>query len=224
MQQRFDNVTFDAETRQLWRGGTEMHVSPKAFDLLSLLVARRPAAVSKIEIRERLWPNTFVSDTNLPALVAEVRAALGDDAREPRFVRTLHGFGYAFGGTRSGEAAATVQLRGWLIGESTRVPLYDGENILGREGPGVIVLDCERVSRRHARVTFARDGAWIEDLESKNGTYVNEQRVAGRVALFDGARVGIGSLMLTFRAGLPASETLTESSPEDAPDMPRSGR
>ena len=111
-------MTFDAETRQLWRGEREFHLSPKAFDLLALLVARRPAAVSKIAIRELLWPDTFVSETNLPALVAEIRAALGDDAREPRFVRTLHRIGYAFhgqavgGGGRDGSAQ---RLAGWRI-------------------------------------------------------------------------------------------------------------
>jgi DNA-binding winged helix-turn-helix (wHTH) protein len=224
MQQHFDDMTFDPDTRQLWRGGREIHVSPKSFDLLTLLVARRPAAVSKIEIRERLWPDTFVSETNLPALVAEVRAALGDDARQPRFVRTLHGFGYAFGGTPSGDAGATAQLRGWLVGESTRVPLHDGENILGREGPGVSVLDCETVSRRHTRITFDRDGAWLEDLASKNGTFVNERKVAGRVALSDGARVCVGSLMLTFRAGGQVAETVTADSPGNTRHPLRSDR
>jgi DNA-binding winged helix-turn-helix (wHTH) protein len=217
MQQGFDDMIFDPDTRQLWRGGREVHLSPKAFDLLALLVARRPAAVSKIEIRERLWPGTFVSETNLPALVAEIRGALGDDARQPRFVRTLHRVGYAFRGQQAVEAAGTAQPSGWLVGGATRIPLYAGENILGREGYGVIVLDCEMVSRRHARVTIDEDGTWIEDLESKNGTYVNEQRVVDRIALFDGARVRVGLLMFTFRAVSRASETLTASSHESGP-------
>jgi hypothetical protein len=190
-----------------------VHLSPKAFDLLALLVARRPAAVSKLEIRERLWPNTFVSDTNLPALVAEIRAALGDDAREPRFVRTLHRVGYAFQGQPSVEAPGTAQPRGWLVGGSMRIPLYIGETILGREGSGVIVLGCELVSRRHARVTIDTSGAWIEDLGSKNGTYVNEERVAARVTLCDGARVCAGSLMFTFRVATPVGDTLSASTP-----------
>jgi hypothetical protein len=222
VQQRFDEMTFDAETRQLWRDGREVHLSPKAFDLLALLVARRPAAVAKIEIRERLWPNTFVSDTNLPALVAEVRAALGDDAREPRFVRTLHKVGYAFLGRQPREPLGTAQPRGWLVGGSTRIPLHIGENILGREGSGVIVLGCEMVSRRHARITIDEGGAWIEDLGSKNGTYVNERNVASRVGLSDGARVCVGSLMLTFRARSPAIETVTAGAPENRPHQPRS--
>ncbi len=217
-------MTFDAETRQLWRGGREVHLSPKAFDLLALLVARRPAAVSKIAIRELLWPDTFVSETNLPALVAEIRAALGDDAREPRFVRTLHRIGYAFHGQPSVEAAGTAQPSAWLVGGSTRIPLRAGENILGREGSGVIVLDCEMVSRRHARVMIDEGGAWIEDLGSKNGTYVNERRVAARVTLSDGARVCAGSLMFTFRAASPAGETLTASTPRGTPHPPGSGR
>ena len=222
VQQRFDDMTFDAETRQLWRGGGEVHLSPKAFDLLALLVARRPAAVWKIAIRELLWPDTFVSETNLPALVAEIRAGLGDNARNPRFVRTLHRIGYAFHWQPS--AAGTAQPGAWLLGGSTRIPLFAGENILGREGTGVIALDCEMVSRRHARVMIDEGGAWIEDLGSKNGTYVNERRTAARVTLSDGARVCVGSLMFTFRAASPARETSTASTPQETPRPPGSGR
>ena len=224
MQQHFDDLTFDPDARQLWRGGREVHLSPKSFDLLALLIARRPAPVSKIEIRERLWPDTFVSETNLPALVAEIRSALGDDAHQPRFIRTLHRVGYAFQGQQSVEAAGTAQPGGWLVGGATRIPLYAGENILGREGHGVIVLDCERVSRRHARITIDQDGMWIEDLRSKNGTYVNERRIAARVTLSDGARVCAGSLMFTFRAASRAPETLTASSHESAPHPRRTDR
>jgi DNA-binding winged helix-turn-helix (wHTH) protein len=224
VQQRFDDITIDAETRQLWRGGREVHLSPKAFDLLAVLVARRPAAVSKIAIRELLWPDTFVSETNLPALVAEIRAALGDDARQPRFVRTLHRIGYAFHGQPSVEAVGTAQPSAWLVGGSTRIPLFAGENILGREGAGVIALDCEMVSRRHARVMIDEGRAWIEDLGSKNGTYVNEHRIAARVTLSDGARVCVGSLMFTFRAASPAGETSTASTPQKTPRPPGSGR
>jgi hypothetical protein len=194
------------------------------LDLLTLLVARRPAPVSKIEIRERLWPGTFVSETNLPALVAEIRSALGDDARQPRFIRTLHRVGYAFLGQQSVEAAGTTEPRGWLVGGATRIPLYLGDNILGREGHGVIVLDCERVSRRHARVTIDQDGRWIEDLGSKNGTFVNEGRIAARVTLSDGARVCVGTLMFTFRAASRAPETLTASSHESTPHPRRTDR
>jgi DNA-binding winged helix-turn-helix (wHTH) protein len=90
------DLTVDSDSRQLWSGAKEVHLSPKAFDLLALLIERRPRAVSKADIHERLWPGTFVSDSSLPSLVSEVREAIADHKRKPRLLRTLHGFGYAF--------------------------------------------------------------------------------------------------------------------------------
>ena len=86
---QFDNLTFDSQSRQLWSDRTELRLSPKAFELLALLIERRPDAVSKAEIRERLWPGTFVSDSSLPSLVSEIREAIGDHRRKPRLLRTL---------------------------------------------------------------------------------------------------------------------------------------
>src|SRR3954467_6918119 len=87
---QFGRFTLDLQTRQLSNAGRVVHLEPKAFDLLSTLVLERPKAVSKADLQERLWPGTFVSEANLSNLVAEVRAALGDPARTPKFVRTVH--------------------------------------------------------------------------------------------------------------------------------------
>src|SRR5712691_13234992 len=108
----FGEFTFDRATRQLLQAGAERHLEPKAFELLDLLLGRRPEAVSKSEIRDHLWPKTFVSESNLTDLVAQVRHALGDSPRRPRFVRTVHGFGYAFSGDASaGSASGTGKAR-----------------------------------------------------------------------------------------------------------------
>jgi Tol biopolymer transport system component/DNA-binding winged helix-turn-helix (wHTH) protein len=95
---RFGPFTLDLESRQLTSGGEAVHLEPKAFELLSALVLARPKALSKADLQERLWPGTFVAEANLSNLVAEIRAALGDPARAPKYVRTAHGFGYAFCG------------------------------------------------------------------------------------------------------------------------------
>ncbi|NOT27648.1 MAG: hypothetical protein HOP16_16295 [Acidobacteria bacterium] len=110
MRIRFGPFTLDFERRQLTNAGEDIHLEPKAFELLSALVLERPKALSKAELQERLWPGTFVAEANLSNLVAEIRAALGDPARAPTFVRTVHGFGYAFCGdaepvTDPGDAA-----------------------------------------------------------------------------------------------------------------------
>src|SRR5258705_9711151 len=93
---RCGECTFDAVRRQVRRGDEPVHLSPRAFDLLALLIARRPRALSKDELLTALWPQTFVTEANLAGLIAEIRRELGEDAREPRFLRTVHGFGYAF--------------------------------------------------------------------------------------------------------------------------------
>src|SRR5262245_57445664 len=93
---RFGDCVFDGNTREVFRGDRLLAISPKAFALLELLLEARPAAVSKPDIHERLWPGIHVSEANLPNLVVELRAALGDDARHPQMIRTVARFGYAF--------------------------------------------------------------------------------------------------------------------------------
>src|SRR5262245_50285802 len=98
---RFGSWVFDGESRELRGRQGMVHLSPKAFALLGALLESRPRALSKAELRDRLWANTFVSDSSLASLVREVRRALGDSVRQPVFLRTVHRFGYAF----CGEAA-----------------------------------------------------------------------------------------------------------------------
>lgn len=94
----FGDCTFDSASRTLTRAGESVRLSGKAFQLLELLLAARPNPVEKTELFARLWPETFVSEANLASLIKEIRAAIGDDARAPRYVRTVHRFGYAFSG------------------------------------------------------------------------------------------------------------------------------
>src|SRR5438034_1146746 len=93
---QFGEFVLDESRRQLLRGVDAVHLSPKAFQMLSILVEERPRAVSKSALQDRLWPDTFVTEGNLTTTIAELRSALGDDAREPRFIRTVHRFGYSF--------------------------------------------------------------------------------------------------------------------------------
>jgi DNA-binding winged helix-turn-helix (wHTH) protein len=213
---QFDNLTFDSDTRQVWIGKTEVRLSPKAFDLLALLIARRPKAVSKADIRDHLWPGTFVSDSNLPSLVSEIRDAIADHRRKPGLLRTLHGFGYAFqaeqGLVPHPEAPASDATRAWLIGSTAEVALLSGDNIIGREGDGIIVIKSSTVSRRHARVAIDASGAIVEDLGSKNGTYVNDRRIDVPTPVVDGDQVRIGSLLFTFRMSQGNETTETQSS------------
>src|SRR4030095_2861282 len=92
----FGDSVFDSDTRELLRSGNRVTLSPKAFQLLEVLIENRPRALSKSVLHDRLWANTFVVEANLSNLVGEIRHALDEDSRAPRFVRTVHRFGYAF--------------------------------------------------------------------------------------------------------------------------------
>src|SRR6185295_9870782 len=111
MQVRFETFLLDSETRELLCDGRSVPLSPKAFDLLSILVTDRPKALSKSDLQERLWPTTFVVEKNLANLVSEIRDAIGDDPSNPRFIRTVHRFGYAFRETAPRAETATSRDR-----------------------------------------------------------------------------------------------------------------
>jgi DNA-binding winged helix-turn-helix (wHTH) protein len=210
MQVTFGGYCLDLGTRQLLLGRTEVRLSPKAFDLLHVLVDNRTRAVSKEELHERLWPGTFVTDANLAVLVAELRSALHDRPGAPRFVRTVHRFGYAFCGQISGEAEASPSgLTCWIVWKGGEIRLADGENIIGRDPAAAVRLDFPSVSRRHARIVVSADGAVVEDLGSKNGTFLREVRVTGAAPLSDLDVLTIGSIALTARVMAGGERTLT---------------
>jgi Tol biopolymer transport system component/DNA-binding winged helix-turn-helix (wHTH) protein len=94
----FGDFELDQERRQLLRSSEPVPLQPKAYELLSLLLQRRPRVLSRAQIRDVIWPGTFVSESTLAVVVTGLRQALGDDARQPRFIRTVHRFGYAFCG------------------------------------------------------------------------------------------------------------------------------
>jgi DNA-binding winged helix-turn-helix (wHTH) protein len=210
---RFGEFDLDEDRRQVLRGAEPVPLEPKAYELLSLLVTRRPKALSKAQIRDVLWPATFVSDSTLASTVADLRSALGDDARQPRFIRTLHGFGYAFCGTVSADPAAEAPRvaapRCVLVRNGRLYPLAEGENVLGREGDAASWFDSISVSRRHARIVVTEGKALLEDLASKNGTFLGDVRVRAPVPLEDGVEIRLGSLLVTFRWALahPSTET-----------------
>ena len=212
---RFGPFALDSRTRQLLRDGREATLSPKAFQLLLLLVENRSRAMSRQELHDQLWPSTFVLETNLAGLVAEIRRALEDTAEKPTFVRTMHRFGYRFIGTvheadeplDSGEPA----LKLWLIWETKQVPLTEGENIIGRGTDASVWIDAKGVSRHHARIVVRRGEATVDDLGSKNGTYVGADRVTAPRLLADGDQVRLGSVVITFRVPQLPGPTETAS-------------
>jgi DNA-binding winged helix-turn-helix (wHTH) protein len=206
----FDGHCLDVGTRQLFRGATEVHLSPKAFDLLQMLVENRTRAMSKAELHDRLWPGTFVTEANLASLVAEVRRALGDPPQASRFVRTVPRFGYAFCGRLATEERAPASRSCWIVWKGQEIPINDGENLIGRDPDATVRIDAPSVSRRHARIVVSAEAVLLEDLESKNGTFRRNERVVGSVTLADLDELQIGSVRITLRImrGAEATQTI----------------
>jgi len=199
----FARCSASSDTRQLLVEGREVHVSPKAFELLLMLIEHRSRAVSKAELQERLWPSTFVGETNLPALIAEIRRALDDSARDSQCVRTIHRFGYRFvaavaelGPTRAHSDRAA---RMYLTNAGLQFPLSAGTIVIGRASDATVRIDSGGVSRHHARIVVSGDEARVEDLGSKNGTFVGGKPVTGTCLLTDGDEIRVGPMALTFR-------------------------
>jgi hypothetical protein len=200
-------VTLDLDRHQVFRGDEPAHLSTKAFQLLELLVENRPRALSKDELQRALWPDTFVSDTSLTTLVNEIRNVLSETARNPKLIRTVHGFGYAFEGAASPAPPSGCRL----VWGAHDILLEAGENILGRDPGTRGSIPDASMSRRHARITI-RDGvATLEDLDSKNGTFVGEARITSPTVLSDGDAVRLGLVNLVFRGppgGLSTTKTV----------------
>ncbi|HSB63778.1 MAG TPA: FHA domain-containing protein [Thermoanaerobaculia bacterium] len=212
MRFRFAEVTFDPDSRLLLRGPDPVHLTPKAFDLLELLLKERPRALSREELIAAIWPDVLVTESNLTSLVNDVRSAIGDDAKHPAFLKTHHGFGYSFAADVVAERApdrGRSGVRLWLVWGLNVLYLSEGENVLGRDPEVDIWLGDPSVSRRHARILVKGETAELEDLGSKNGTYSGMDRIEGRVPLRDGDELRVGSVELVFHAASGTVSTRT---------------
>jgi DNA-binding winged helix-turn-helix (wHTH) protein len=209
MRALFGDFVLDTEARELRRGGRAADISPQALDLLALLIARRPAAVTQDELREALWPDSHVGYTSLARVVSEARRALGEAAESASLVRTVPRFGYAFAGDVSVLRAADPAARHLLVGDAGDFVLPPGEVLIGRGPECAVRLPSSGVSRVHARVRVREDGVQIEDCDSKNGTWVNGARITKPVALEEGDEVVVGDYRLLFRSTATMESTRT---------------
>jgi DNA-binding winged helix-turn-helix (wHTH) protein len=223
----FGDCILDSDTRQVCRAGRPMHLGPKAYELLQVLLGARPRVMSKIEIFGKVWPETAVSESSLSTVMAELREALGDSAREARYIRTVYGFGYAFAAKVTALPAHTAppvvascgSCR--LFWDERRVDVAEGGHLIGRASDALVVIDDPAVSRQHARLVLSQSVLTIEDLGSRNGTYRNGQRLSAVALLVDEDVIGIGPVRL--RVSLTAADgvqTLGSSSFDAAAHHP----
>jgi DNA-binding winged helix-turn-helix (wHTH) protein len=204
----FRGLTFDFERRQLLDlAGVSLHLTPKAFDLLAMLIANAPRVMRKGELHERLWPGAFVSDAALVSLIKELRRTLADHDAGAPIIRTSHGVGYAFEAPLESPASGRAQAAGagelagsghWIVTPDRRIPLSEGDNMIGRMPEAAIWIDVAGVSRRHARIIVRGGLAELEDLGSKNGTIVRGARLTARIPLHDGDQIQIGPVAVNY--------------------------
>jgi DNA-binding winged helix-turn-helix (wHTH) protein len=219
----FGDCNLDGKSHTLRRKGHVIHLTPKAFELLKLLLERHPAVVSKQDIMEHLWPGTFVSEANIPNLIAEIREASGDSSDQPRYIRTVHRLGYAFCAKvnvvneDSQEPGHSSLFCLVIDGRESR--LIEGDNIVGRGENCQVTVNSSTVSRRHTRIHVGRDVALVSDLGSKNGTYVRGTRIQGIFHIKDGDEIQIGEVKMKFRQldRTRPTKTYLPSTPSEAP-------
>jgi DNA-binding winged helix-turn-helix (wHTH) protein len=216
MRYAFGDCRLDITTRELTRSGQPVHLTPKAFELLKLLLEARPRVVPKAELMERLWPDAFVVEANLPVLVGDLRTALGEHGSVSSTIKTHHGVGYSFssdvreltpGAATTDDAGPRVVLR---MG-SRRVALGPGINSVGRDVDADVFVNDSSVSRHHARIMVDGFTVHVEDLDSKNGTFISDVRVMRSTAIAHGAVVKFGSIeavLLVEQGEEPTTQTL----------------
>lgn len=203
--------------RELLKNGAAIKLPPKAFDVLVLLVEKRPKLVTKKELIAHVWQLEFVDDASITNVISHVRKALGDTPEAETYIRTVQRHGYAFKApVTEHKTEQTKTTRFWLTRDGERFPLRNGETTVGRDPSSHIWFESLKVTWRHARVTVEGDTASIEDLGSTNGTYVGGKRINNRTTLRDGHVITVGDITLSFR-GSPAkrAKTNTMSSPPE---------
>jgi DNA-binding winged helix-turn-helix (wHTH) protein len=207
----FDGFVLDRARRLLTREGEVLHLTPKAFDLLSLLVDQAPRVVPKRELHERLWKETFVSDATLVGVVKELRRVLDDRSSDRPIIRTAHRVGYAFCREVVGSKTPGPVLAHWVIVDQRRIMLQAVENMIGRDPASTVCLDSAAVSRRHACIVIDGQGVRLRDLGSKNGTTIGDRAVVGESSLRDGDVINIGPSRLVYRTSAAGATTETPS-------------
>lgn len=206
MRVRFQGFTLDSDRHELRRGPDRVHLTPKAFQLLRILVECRPKAMAQQELYDLLWPDTFVEKSNVHNLVHQLREALAD--QEQQIIRTVYGFGFSFAAPAIDETAS-VSLWTIVVGDH-EFELVTGENIVGRERDAAVRIDDPSISRRHARLVVSPEGVALEDLQSKNGTSMHGRRVHAVDRLSDGDMIVFGTIAAVLRTtrGAPTTQTL----------------
>ncbi len=211
---RIGELVLDVDAHLLSRAGALLPLPPKTFELLHELVRRAPGVVRRQELMDTVWPQEIVNDEALTQRVMLLRRALGDDPKDPTYIASVPQWGYRLvAEVRSEQSAAAPAgevASQFVVTQGDRlIPLPDGETVIGREPEAGVSIDSLHISRRHARIVVSAGRAMLEDLGSKNGTYLNGRRITTPAELTEGDEIGVGHDVLAFRLRDRMGTTLT---------------
>ena len=220
---RFGVFDLDPRTGELRKRGVRVRLQEQPFQILALLLERAGDLVTREELRQRLWSDEVFVDfeQGLNNAVAKVRTVLGDSADSPHFVETLERRGYRFiasvewadtgPATPSSRQESPVQATSTFvrvtIGDKT-MAIAEGTHVIGRDPAASIWIDSALVSRQHARLVVRNGHVTIEDLGSRNGTFVNGARLNAAAALAHGDEVCLGTISLSVHIASGKTATL----------------
>jgi DNA-binding winged helix-turn-helix (wHTH) protein len=215
----FGDWLVEPELSRLRKDEQEVRLELKVMDVLVHLARHGSRVVTRQQLIDAVWDGGFISDNTLTHAVAELRRALGDCSTDPSYIETIHRRGYRL-------IKPVTDLEGRpplgfgrpsrfrVLVEDRNVQLREGENLIGRVPGASLCIHSLQVSRRHAQIIVENNRAYVEDLDSKNGTLLNGRPLEGRRRLANGDRIFLGesSVVLQFiEAG--------NFAPTDPPDV-----
>jgi DNA-binding winged helix-turn-helix (wHTH) protein len=204
---------------RLTRGDETVHLEPRAMQVLVCLVGSAGEMVPRTAMISAVWQTEYVTQNALTRAISHLRRAFADDARRPRVIETIARRGYRLmvpveAVDVPARSAADVALACAIVVDGVQMVLAAGENVIGRASDVAILVAHTEVSRHHARIVVSAGGATVEDLDSKNGTFLWRERVTAPTRLEDGDEIAVGPSVLVFRVLSTMGTTQTARSEE----------
>lgn len=198
---------------QIARGQKSIRLRPRAMDVLLCLASDPGKVVSRQRLIDTVWHTVHVTDNVVSQVVTELRTALGDDARSPSYIENIPRRGYRLVAPvcrlDDGLPVAGDLSLFMLAGPGLDFTLKRGENLIGRSSGADIRVNLTQVSRLHARIVVEGRAATVEDMGSKNGTYVNGELISSPTRLELGDEIALGPHSERLRLVLAGEPTLS---------------
>ena len=209
----FGSFCLDTRAGELRRNDERVPLTPKVFQLLLILLQNPGRLIAKRELLDKIWGDTNVEEGSVTRAVTRLRSALTDNASRPQYVQTVPRRGYRFLAAVQKVPAGDIarQSRFEVVEGGRRHALIEGDNVLGRAEDCEVSLPLASISRHHAVITVDGNRITVQDLHSKNGTFIRGRRVDGVVDIGDGDQIRLGSVTVILASESADLSTLTET-------------